>query len=137
MVTRRPVPVRAIVTAAEGFLLTWRLAMFPLAELLLLAFFLALAWLWWDSMQAREAAVAAARTACEAEGLQFLDDTVGIAGLRPARNANGRLLLQRAYDFEFSDTGDNRMKGSVVMLGRRVILLNIGQRPPATVTRIH
>lgn len=137
MVTRRPVPVRAIVTAAGGFLLTWRLAMFPLAELLLLAFFLALAWLWWDSMQAREAAVSAARTACEAEGLQFLDDTVGIAGLRPARNANGRLLLQRAYDFEFSDTGDNRMKGSVVMLGRRVILLNIGQRPPATVTRIH
>lgn len=137
MVTRRPVPVRAIVTAAGGFLLTWRLAMFPLAELLLLAFFLALAWLWWDSMQAREAAVAAARTACEAEGLQFLDDTVGIAGLRPARNANGRLLLQRAYDFEFSDTGDNRMKGSVVMLGRRVILLNIGRRPPATVIRLH
>lgn len=137
MVTRRPVPVRAIVTAAGGFLLTWRLAMFPLAELLLLAFFLALAWLWWDSMQAREAAVVAARTACEAEGLQFLDDTVGIAGLRPARNANGRLLLQRAYDFEFSDTGDNRMKGSVVMLGRRVILLNIGRRPPATVIRLH
>lgn len=137
MVTRRPVPVRAIVTAAGGFLLTWRLAMLPLAELLLLAFFLALAWLWWDSMQAREAAVAAARTACEAEGLQFLDDTVGIAGLRPARNANGRLLLQRAYDFEFSDTGDNRMKGSVVMLGRRVILLNIGRRPPATVIRLH
>ncbi|MBX3650633.1 MAG: DUF3301 domain-containing protein [Burkholderiales bacterium] len=111
--------------------------MFPLAEILLLAFFFALAWLWWDSMQAREAAVAAARTACEAEGLQFLDDTVGIAGLRPARNAKGHLLLQRAYDFEFSDTGDNRMKGSVVMLGRRVLVLNLGLQPPATVTRIH
>jgi hypothetical protein len=88
-------------------------------------------------MQAREAAVAAARTACDAEGLQFLDDTVGIAGLRPARNGNGRLLLQRVYDFEFSDTGDNRRKGSVVMLGRRVVVLNLGQRPPAEVTRIH
>ncbi|MBX3664240.1 MAG: DUF3301 domain-containing protein [Burkholderiales bacterium] len=111
--------------------------MFPPAELLLFTLFLALAWLWWDSMQAREAAVAAARTACEAEDLQFLDDTVGIASLRPARNADGRLLLQRAYDFEFSDTGDNRMKGSVVMLGRRVLVLNLGLRPPVTVTRIH
>ncbi len=108
-----------------------------MTEILLLSLFAALAWLWWDSMQAREAAVAAARTACDAEGLQFLDDTVGIAGLRPARNGNGRLLLQRVYDFEFSDTGDNRRKGSVVMLGRRVVVLNLGQRPPAEVTRIH
>jgi hypothetical protein len=110
-----------------------------MTELILLVFFLALAWLWWDSMQAREAAVAAARAACESEGLQFLDDTVGIASLKPARNADGRLLLQRAYDFEFSDTGDNRVKGGVVMLGRRVILLNIQTpRPPASnVIQLH
>lgn len=108
-----------------------------MTEILLLCLFAALAWLWWDSMQAREAAVTAARSACDAEGLQFLDDTVGIAALRPARNSNGRLLLQRAYDFEFSDTGDNRRKGSVVMLGRRVVVLNIGHRPPATVTSLH
>lgn len=109
-----------------------------MTELILLGLFLALAWLWWDSMQAREAAVAAARTACEAENLQFLDDTVGIASLRPARNVDGRLLLQRAYDFEFSDTGDNRVRGSVVTLGRRVIMLRLlPQQQTATVTRIH
>ena len=104
-----------------------------MTELILLAVFMALGWLWWDSMQAREAAVAAARAACHAEGLQFLDDTVGIASLKPARNADGRLLLQRAYDFEFSDNGDNRIRGSVVTLGRRVILLNVmAPRPAAT-----
>lgn len=109
-----------------------------MSELILLALFIALAWLWWDSMQAREAAVAAARTACEAEGLQFLDDTVGIASIKPARNADGRLLLQRAYDFEFSDTGDNRVHGSVVTLGRRVILLNVmPPRLPANVVQLH
>ena len=96
-----------------------------MTELILLAVFLSLIWLWWDSMQAREVAVAAARAACEAESLQFLDDTVGIASIKPARNADGRLLLQRAYDFEFSDNGDNRIRGSVVTLGRRVILLNV------------
>lgn len=111
--------------------------MFPLTEILLLALFAALAWLWWDSMQAREAAVTAARNACAAENLLFLDDTVSIAGIKPARNAYGRLLLQRAYEFEFSDTGDNRIKGSVIMLGRRVLLLNIKPPTLATVTTLH
>lgn len=111
--------------------------MFPLTEILLLALFAALAWLWWDSMQAREAAVAAARNACVAEGLLFLDDTVSIASIKPARNPYGRLLLQRAYEFEFSDTGDNRIKGSVIMLGRGVMLLNIKTPVLATVTTLH
>ncbi len=106
-------------------------------ELMLIVLVSALAWLWWDSMQAREAAVGAARAACESEGLQFLDDTVGIASVRPARNADGRLLLQRAYDFEFSDTGDNRIRGSVVTLGRRVILLRLLPRPTAQVIPLH
>lgn len=108
-----------------------------MTEILFLILFVALGWLWWDSMRAREAAVSAAKAACEAEGLLFLDDTVGIASLKPARNAHGRLLLQRAYDFEFSDTGDNRVKGSVVMLGRRVLLLNLQPRALATVTTLH
>lgn len=106
-------------------------------EIFFLILFAALGWLWWDSMRAREAAVAAARAACDAEGLLFLDDTVGIAAIKPARNADGRLLLQRAYDFEFSDTGDNRVKGSVVMLGRRVLLLNLLPRPATTVITLH
>jgi hypothetical protein len=44
------------------------------------------------------------------------------------RNADGSLTLQRAYNFEFSDTGNNRLKGSVVMHGHQVALLNVGLR---------
>jgi len=64
--------------------------------------------------------------------LQLLDDTVAISSLRLARNDDGRLLLRRVYDFEYSDTGDNRRHGSVVMLGHRVVVLNLGLRlvPP-------
>ena len=98
---------------------------------------LLLAWLWFDSLQAREAAVIAARAACEAEGLLFLDDTVGIASLKPVRDGEGRLKLQRAYDFEFSDTGNNRIHGSVVMLGKRVMLLNVGSRVAPEVRMLH
>ena len=87
-----------------------------------------LAWLWLDSLRARETAVAAARAACNAEGLLLLDATVSIASLRLARDHDGRVKLQRAYDFEYSDTGDNRKKGSLVMLGHEVIVLNVGLR---------
>lgn len=104
-------------------------------ELLGLFVLLLLGWLWYDSLEAREAAVRASRNACEAEGLLFLDDTVGIVSLKPARDAEGRLKLQRAYDFEYSDTGNNRQQGSVVMLGKRVALLNVGLRAvPDTIT---
>ena len=91
----------------------------------------ALAWLWLDSLKAREAALAAARAACASEGLLLLDATVAISSLKLARDDDGRLLLQRAYDFEFSDTGDNRLKGGVVLLGHRVVLLNVGTAPEA------
>lgn len=97
-------------------------------ETLALIVIAALAWLWLDSIKVREAAVAAARAACASEGLMLLDDTVSISGLKPARNDDGEIRLQRSYDFEFSDTGNNRRNGSVVLLGRRVVLLNVGVR---------
>lgn len=97
----------------------------------------ALAWLWLDSLKAREAAVRAARAACAAEGLLLLDDTVAISGLKPARDEEGRLKLQRAYDFEYSDTGDNRLQGSVVLRGHRVVILNVGLRVAPAVRTLH
>jgi hypothetical protein len=101
-------------------------------ELCALALLTALGWLWYDSLHVREIAVRAARDACAAEDLLFLDDTVGFRSLKLGRNSEGHVQLQRAYDFEYSDTGNNRLNGSVVMLGQRVILLNIGLRlaPP-------
>ena len=97
-------------------------------EISVLVVFSALGWLWLDSLKAREIAVTAARNACAADGYLLLDDTVAIASLKPARNDEGRLLLQRSYDFEYSDTGDNRIGGGILLLGHRVIMLNIGSR---------
>jgi hypothetical protein len=102
-------------------------------EIALLILAGAAAWLWIDSLRARDVARAAARAACEAEGLLLLDDTVAIASLRPARKENGHVTLQRAYEFEYSDTGDNRRTGGLVLLGDKVVLLNIGTRDPAEI----
>lgn len=72
---------------------------------------------WLDSLKARERAVQAGRSACERYALQLLDDTVAFARLRVARDDGGRLRLARTYTFEFSDTGNNRRHGAIVMLG--------------------
>ena len=100
----------------------------PVLEIVSLLVMGGLAWLWFDSLKARAAGIDAARAACAAEGLQLLDDTVAIASLKLARNDDGQLLLRRAYEFEYSDTGDNRRRGSVVLLSQRVMILNVGLR---------
>lgn len=109
----------------------------PVLEIISILALGAIAGLWLDSIKVREAAVHAARAACAAEDLQLLDDTIAIASLKPARDERGNLRLQRAYEFEYSDTGDNRLKGSVVMLGRRVVILNVGSGATAAGRVLH
>jgi len=73
--------------------------------------------LWLDSLRARERAVRAGRAACERYALLFLDDTVSFARIRLRRDGEGQLRIARSYTFEFSDTGNNRRHGAIVMLG--------------------
>ena len=86
-------------------------------------------WFWINSLRARERALAAGRAACERNGLQLLDETVAGAGLRLARNEEGELRIRRVFVFEFSDNGDNRRRGSVVVLGGTVQDLYIEPYP--------
>ncbi len=102
-----------------------------------LLLFAGLAWLWFDSLKAREIAVRAARDACAADGLLLLDDTVAIASIKPARNDAGHVVLQRVYDFEYSDTGNNRLAGGIVLRGHRVVMVNIGAGDGANVYTLH
>lgn len=76
-----------------------------------------LGWLWFDSLRARESAVRAARLACHADGVQLLDDTVALASIGLLRVDGGQVALRRCYRFEFSDTGNNRLDGSITMKG--------------------
>ena len=40
-----------------------------------------------------------------------------IVGLWPLRDASGRLILRRSYQFEFASTGDRRYQGKLVLEG--------------------
>ena len=94
-------------------------------EALALVLIVAVGLLWADSLRARERAVRAGRSACERYKLQFLDDTVSFARMRLARDDGGQLKISRTYTFEFSDTGNNRRHGAIVMLGGDVADLHM------------
>ena len=108
-------------------------------ELLVLALILLGGWVWVDSMRAREAALDAGRRACEAENVQFLDWTVAMTSIRIARGADGRIRLRRVYHFEFSDTGNNRLKGSITLLGTQFLSVHLaaGERSHPHVAHLH
>ena len=91
-----------------------------MAESITLLLLAALVWLWFDSMRARERALLSGKRACERDDLLFLDETVECVRLGFGRDADGRLALRRTYSFEFSDTGNNRRSGSIIMLGGEV-----------------
>ncbi len=90
------------------------------ASLLLLLAMAALFWFWLHSIRILELAREAGRQACAKVDVQFLDDTVVSTRLQLARDKHGRRILRRTYRFEFTETGNSRREGEVVMLGDRV-----------------
>jgi hypothetical protein len=91
-----------------------------LMSLLLLLLVVALGWFWFDCMSALEIARAKAKQLCVDANVQFLDDTVASVGLRVARNSSGSRVLRRTYRFEFSETGNSRLEGGLILMGDRV-----------------
>lgn len=87
---------------------------------LLLLLLAALGWFWFDSLRALEIARNAGRQICSNANVQFLDDTVASVALALARDKSGRRVLRRTYRFEFSETGNTRLEGRLVMLGDRI-----------------
>lgn len=99
--------------------------------LLLLAFGAAIGW-WLKLSGARDRAVREARRQCELHGLQLLDETVGLRGLRLCR-VNGLRRVERCYGFEVSIDGHDRAPGRLWMIGdalSRLSLPTIELLPP-------
>jgi hypothetical protein len=87
-----------------------------LTTLLLLIVLVAIAGTWLAMSRARDRAVQEARLRCQQHGLQLLDETVGLSGLRLRRYYGGR-VLERRYSFEVSIDGDDREAGHLWMIG--------------------
>ena len=68
---------------------------------------------------------------------QLLDDTVAIHRLSVRRDSDGVLRIHRIYDFEYSDTGNDRTSGSVVLLGKRVLVINLNLKRTPHLQLLH
>ena len=97
-----------------------------MSDFLLLLLLFGLLGLWWDSLGARQVARQAGRRTCEREGLQFLDDTVTINRIRLRRDGRGRLMIYRQYRFEYSLSGEERLRGQIELLGKQVLHVELG-----------
>lgn len=83
------------------------------------------AWFWQDSLRVRELAIAHAKDFCAKENVQFLDGAVATVSIRLKRDERARLVIARDYQFEFTDTGNNRLKATIIMLGHRIQAMHL------------
>ena len=103
---------------------------FTLGEVATLLGFGAVALYFWQALRVRELALQAAKRACVADDAQLLDDTVSVGRLSLSRDATGRWRFWRQYRFEYSYDGEQRVSGTVIMLGQRVEAMVMAERTP-------
>jgi len=96
----------------------------------------ALALAWWNAARAaNEQATLLGRAACERAGAIWVDHTVHASGLRLYRQENGRLGLERRFQFEYSWTGHDRHLGQLVLRGEHLVSL-VGPPPPEQIAQM-
>ena len=70
---------------------------------------------------AAERAAEIGQNACAAAGVQWLDQAVHATGLRLRRKEDGWLGLERRFRFEYSENGQDRHIGQLVLLGDKLV----------------
>ena len=73
---------------------------------------------WWRSSGQKSIAVAAARAYCKDRNLQLLDETLLFRKFRMERNPR---QLCRLYEFDYSEAGEDRHSGEIILSGYRVL----------------
>lgn len=99
-------------------------------DLLILMLLFLLAGYWVDTMRAREIARHACDQACQHHNVQLLDNTVTKQKTWLRRGQSGFIQFCRAYAFEYTDDGDDRQNGLIVMLGKQIIELQMQPHNP-------
>ena len=95
------------------------LDLFFIIVLLIIGFY------WSSTMKAREIAFMAANVYCQKMEVFLLDEYVALNGQWLKRDEDGKIKAWRSYQFEFSSTGDERYHGKVIMLGGKVIKIQL------------
>ena len=105
--------------------------------LLIMMICASLAFTFWSAARAAaERAEQVGRDACQAAGVQWLDQTVHASGMRLRRRHDGRLGLERTFRFEYSEDGSDRHVGRLVLHGQQLVSFS-GPSRAASVVSLH
>lgn len=94
----------------------------------LLALGAAAAWLWHGHGR-RELALALARKHCAKLDIELLDGNVAFRRIARQRDGSGHWRLARVYDFEFTVTGEQRLKGQLSLFGKQLGRIELDAHP--------
>lgn len=89
-----------------------------------------------SALGAAERAAEIGRDACQAAGVQWLDESVHAIGMRLRRKEDGWLGIERSFRFEYSDDGQNRRIGRVVLLGQKLVGFSGPSRAAQEIVRV-
>lgn len=76
---------------------------------------------WSAGRAAAERAEVVGQDACKAAGVQWLDQTVHVIGIRLCRGDDGWLGWERTFRFDYSRDGEDRHVGRLVLRGDRLV----------------
>ncbi len=91
---------------------------------------------WNAARAAAEQAEALGRDACNAAGVQWLDQSVHASGLRLYRRGDGWLGLERTFRFDYSHDGADRHSGRLVLRQGRLVSF-VGPSSGARIIPLH
>ncbi|PTU74478.1 DUF3301 domain-containing protein [Pseudomonas mangrovi] len=86
------------------------------------------AWLW-RAHGLREHALALVRRHCQRLDVELLDGNVAFRRLAWLPDARGQRRLARIYDFEFTVTGEQRLRGNITLFGRHPGRIELDAHP--------
>ena len=80
---------------------------------------------WWSASVIKEIALAATKLHCQNMDVQLLDECIALNRLWFKQDEMGKNRVWRSYRFEFTLTGENRYDGHTILLGSKVLLIQL------------
>lgn len=82
-------------------------------------------WYWWRAKAIKDSVLVAAKAYCKKMDVMLLDDAIYLRGLWFRRDDNGSIRVWRRFLFDFTSTGEERYTGRIIMLGQRIIHMEL------------
>lgn len=94
-------------------------------NLMLIILLLTIGLYWSNSMKANEIAFYFVKNHCQKLDIQLLDEYVALNSFWIKRDEQKKIKIWRSYQFEFTSTGYERCNGKVILLGHKILNIQL------------